>query len=110
MACQRKTPSWDRQRRGESWRLLHHSLKEGMAMFVKRWSLAALAALVLGAWATSARADETLRLNLTDDTPILTLTHTDDSDAELVQVRRGWGGWRGGWGGWRGGSGWRGGW
>jgi hypothetical protein len=62
-----------------------------------------LTALGVFAWVTPSRAGDTVRLKLTDETPILNLVD-HGVGADTIQTR--WGGW-GGWGG-RGFYGWRG--
>jgi hypothetical protein len=63
-------------------------------------TLAALAVLALGAWATGARAEDTVRLFRPEaaDAATLTLGYSGGEDTELVHGKY----WRGYYGGWRG--------
>jgi hypothetical protein len=77
---------------------------EGITMIGKRFA-AALVAAGLAAWATPARAGDTIRLDLADDdAPVRTLVD-DGTGADTIAVGRGGGGFRAGsFGGFRGGG------
>ncbi len=77
-----------------------------------KWFVAGLlAAGGVLAWGGSSRGDETIRLNMVDNTPTKSLVD-DGQGADTIRTWHrgfGWGGWGGGWGrglGWGGGWGW----